>query len=56
MADTKLNDELLNNIDEGVLGEITKLDKLKTGAYNIRKNGQGIERKITENVNIITKI
>ena len=55
MADTKLNDELLNNIDEGVLGEITKLDKLKTGAYNIRKNGQGIERKITENVNIITK-
>ena len=55
MADTKLNDELLNNIDEGVLGEITKLDKLKTGAYNIRKNGQGIERKITENVNISNK-
>ena len=55
MADTKLNDELLNNVDEGVLGEITKLDKIKTGAYNIRKNGQGIERKVTENVNIITK-
>ena len=55
MADTKLNDELLNNVDEGVLGEITKLDKIKEGAYNIRKNGQGIERKVTENVNIITK-
>ena len=25
------------------------------GAYNIRKNGKGIERKITDNVNIITK-
>ena len=55
MEKTKLNDELLNSVDEGVLGEITKLDKLKTGAYNIRKNGQGIERKITENVNITTK-
>ena len=55
MADTKLNDELLNNVDEGVLGEIIKLDKIKEGAYNIRKNGQGIERKVTENVNIITK-
>ena len=55
MADTKLNDELLNNVDEGVLGEITKLDKIKEGAYNIRKNGQGIERKVTENVNIVTK-
>ena len=55
MADTKLNDELLNSVDEGVLGEITKLDKIKQGAYNIRKNGQGIERKVTENVNIITK-
>ena len=55
MSSTKLNDELLNNIDEGVLGEITKLDKIKEGAYNIRKNGQGIERKVTENVNITTK-
>ena len=28
---------------------------MQKGAYNIRKNGQGIERKTTENVNIITK-
>ena len=55
MSSTKLNDELLNNIDEGVLGKITKLDKIKEGAYNIRKNGQGIERKVTKNVNITTK-
>lgn len=25
------------------------------GAYNIRKNGQGIERKVTDNINIVTK-
>ncbi len=30
------------------------MDKLKV-AYNIRKNGKGIERKVTENVNIVTK-
>lgn len=52
---SKLNDELLNDIDEGLLEEVSGLEKLKDGAYNIRKNGQGIERKITENVNIITK-
>ena len=55
MTDTKLDDDLLNSVDEGVLGEITKLDKIKEGAYNIRKNGQGIGRKVTENVNIVTK-
>ena len=52
---SKLNDELLNDIDEGLLEEVSGLEKLKDGAYNIRKNGQGIERKITENVNIMTK-
>ncbi len=55
MSETKLHDELLNNVDEGVLGEITKLDELKKGAFNIRKNGEGIERAVTENVNIVTK-
>ena len=52
---SKLNDELLNDTDEGLLEKVSGLEKLKDGAYNIRKNGQGIERKITENVNIITK-
>ena len=55
MSETKLHDELLNNVDEGVLGEITKLDELKKGAFNIRKNGKGIERAVTENVKIVTK-
>lgn len=45
----------MDKMDEALLNEISNLDNLKNGAYNIRKNGQGIERKVTENVNIITK-
>lgn len=55
MSETKLKDELLNITDEGLLDEITDLERIKKGAFNIRKNGQGIERSITENTNIITK-
>ena len=55
MSETILKDKLLNKIDEGLLSELSDLEKIKEGAYNIRKNGQGIERKITENINIITK-
>ena len=55
MSETILKDELLNKVDEGLLSELSDLEKIKEGAYNIRKNGQGIERKITENINIITK-
>ena len=44
-----------NNIDENLLGEISDIENIKKGAYNIRKNGQGIERKLTENVNIVNK-
>ena len=47
--------ELINNIDVNLLNNISNYDEIKKGAYNIRKNGQGIERKVTENVNIITK-
>ena len=45
----------MDKIDEGLLNEVSNLENLKNGAYNIRKNGQGIERKITENINIVTK-
>lgn len=46
----------MDNIDIDLLKEITGVkDGEFDGAYNIRKNGQGIERKITENINIITK-
>ena len=55
MENTKLQDDLLNLTDEGLLEEITDIERIKKGAFNIRKNGQGIERKVTENTNIITK-
>ncbi len=47
--------ENINKIDENLLNEISNVEEIKAGAYNIRKNGKGIERKITENVNIVTK-
>ena len=46
----------MENIDRELLKEITGTENVEfEGAYNIRKNGQGVERKITENVDIITK-
>ncbi len=45
----------MDNIDKELLKEIADLDETPKGAYNIRKNGQGIERKVTENINIVTK-
>ena len=48
-------EELINNTDKNLLNEISNYDEIKKGAYNIRKNGKGIERKVTENVNIVTK-
>lgn len=45
----------MDEIDKKLLKEISDTEGEYTGAYNIRKNGKGIERKITENINIITK-
>lgn len=45
----------MDKIEEGLLKQISDLEKIKEGAYNIRKNGQGIERKVTPNINIVTK-
>jgi len=50
-----MENEVLNYVDKNLLNEISNIENMKNGAYNIRKNGQGIERKLTENVNIITK-
>ena len=50
-----MKEELLENIDNKLLNEVSDLENLRKGAYNIRKNGKGIERKITKNVNIVTK-
>lgn len=44
----------MNSVDKELLETIADTSEFK-GAYNIRKNGQGIERKITENINIVTK-
>ena len=48
-------EEKINRIDKELLGEIFNLENIPKGAYNIRKNGEGIERKVTENINIVTK-
>ncbi len=46
----------MDNIDVELLKEITDTQNGEfEGAYNIRKNGQGIERKVTENIDIVTK-
>lgn len=45
----------MNPKDEELLNEITNIEEIKKGAYNIRKNGKGIERKVTENINIVPK-
>lgn len=46
---------MLNATDKKLLAEIADLHKTPIGAYNIRKNGKGIERNTTANINIITK-
>ena len=48
-------EEKINRIDKELLGEISNLENIPKGAYNIRKNGEGTERKVTENINIVTK-
>lgn len=45
----------MENIDLNLLKEIADMDGTPEGAYNIRKNGKGIERKVTENIDIVSK-
>ena len=45
----------MDNIELELLKQIADINEAPNGAYNIRKNGQGIERKVTQNVNIVTK-
>ena len=47
--------EKISQMDKELLNEVSNLENMDKGAYNIRKNGQGIERKVTENVRIETK-
>ena len=47
----------MDNLELSLLKEIADIDGTSslTGAYNIRKNGQGVERKVNDNINIVTK-
>ena len=45
----------MQEIEQKLLKEIANIDENIEGAYNIRKNGKGIEKKVTENINIVTK-
>ncbi len=45
----------MNNIDRDMLQAVADLHGTPQGAYNIRKNGEGIERRSTENILIDPK-
>jgi len=46
----------MDKLDEELLKEVSaELGEIRDGAYNIRKNGKGLERKVTDNINIVTK-
>lgn len=46
---------MLNALDEELLEKIADLHEMPIGAYNIRKNGEGVSRNTTSNIDIITK-
>ena len=45
----------MNKIEKDLLKQIADIEKTPMGAYNIRKNGKGIERNTTANIDIVTK-
>lgn len=45
----------MNNIDSQLLEAIADLHEIPAGAYNIRKNGGGLSRKSTANIEIVPK-
>ena len=50
-----MEEKTLKDIDKGLLNEVSNLDDIEKGAFNIRKNGKGIETKVKPNVNIVNK-
>jgi len=46
---------MLDTIDMRLLKEVANLHEVPQGAYNIRKNGEGLSRNTTANIDIITK-
>jgi Fe-S cluster assembly scaffold protein SufB len=47
---------MLSNIDKHILEIVADLHGTPKGAYNIRKNGAGVDRSITPNIEIRTKL
>ncbi len=47
--------EMMNALDKELLEKVADLHEIPMGAYNIRKNGQGISRNTTANIDIISK-
>ena len=45
----------MDSIERNLLKEVADIEKTPMGAYNIRENGRGVERNVTENINIVTK-
>ena len=43
----------MEKIEKNLLKQIADIEKVPMGAYNIRKNGEGIERKTTANIDIL---
>jgi Fe-S cluster assembly scaffold protein SufB len=51
----KGSDGAMDKLDREMLIKIADLHETPQGAYNIRKNGQGVERRSTANIEIRTK-
>ena len=45
----------MDSIEKNLLKEVADIEKTPMGAYNIMENGKGVERNVTENINIVTK-
>lgn len=45
----------MEKTDMGLLESIADLHEIPAGAYNIRKNGEGLSRRSTANIEIVTK-
>lgn len=46
---------MLNSLDKLMLEKVADLHEIPHGAFNIRKNGEGVQRNTTANIDIITK-
>lgn len=47
---------MLNSLDKDMLQKVADLHEIPQGAFNIRKNGAGVQRNTTANIDIITKV